>query len=139
MDDLDAAAEATYHLARQTRRLRGVLLVEYRCPKGCLLLHAWRSPAGVLGWRPPYRSSPALNAETSTAEGRASNTSDGERRWRGHAFNLDSARSWEGHALPLTCDHTPARFSVPTASVLADADAATPGRPTRRIVGARAR
>lgn len=34
-------------------RLRSVLLVEYRCVRGCLLLHVWQSPAGAMYYRPP--------------------------------------------------------------------------------------
>lgn len=128
--DESAAIEAAYLAAGD--RLRPVLLVEYFCASSTQqhrLFVAWRSPAGVLFYLPPYRQSPERDAGTSTAEGRQANMRGG--RWNGHAGNLDRLRGWPAEAgLPMKCKHLD--LAIPAAAILADADRATPGRPTRR-------
>lgn len=127
-DQLIAAA-----YERSPRRdLAPSLLVEYRCKaRGCLLMHVWRSPLGTLFYKPPHRLSPARTEAETVEAARAKHTSDGYRRWNGHAGRLDDLRGWPGVALSLDCDHF--RGSVPAAEVLAAADDASPGRPTLRV------
>lgn len=70
--------------------------VVYRCPKRCLLLLVWDAPEGTLVYRPAYTLSRRLNADTSTAEGRAANTADGERRWKASISPYDSLKRMAG-------------------------------------------
>lgn len=129
----DDAALATYSTPEGRRAVKAVALAEYRCAgHGCLLFHVWRSPAGVMFYRPPYKLSDARNETESSAEGRKANTYDGENHWRPNAGSLEVARGWDGHAMPLQCDHV--QLNVETARILEDADNATPGRPVRRRI-----
>ena len=49
--DTGALIKAAYESHRA--RIKASLLLEYRCPqRGCLLLHVWRSPAGLMYYRP---------------------------------------------------------------------------------------
>jgi hypothetical protein len=43
---MDSAAIAAAYAAIPRKDLQRVLLVEYRCRHGCLLLHVWQSPMG---------------------------------------------------------------------------------------------
>ena len=115
------------------KRIKVVALLEYRCRHGCLLLHVWRSPDGVLFYRPAYKLSPRFNAERSNAAGRARNTRDGGNHWNPVAGLLDDLRGWGPSAgLDLQCDHVDQ--TLPASDLLEEADAATPGRPTRRLI-----
>jgi hypothetical protein len=112
-------------------RIRQVLLTEYRCRGGCLLWHAWQSPRGVYWYAPGYQLSPAMNEQTTNPKARAKRTTDGAGSWRPRAGQLDLFRSGSGGFL-LCCDHFRDRVSV--AQIVADADQATPGKPTRRLL-----
>lgn len=127
-DDLVAAYE------RDADRVRGAAVVEYRCKRrGCLLMHVWQAPAGLTYYQPPYKLSPRRNDAESNAAGRERNTVDGQRHWRARAGKLDDLRGWGPQAgLSLQCDHV--RLTLPSTEVLAMADEATPGKPTRRTV-----
>lgn len=131
MSTSDAAVLAMYETQQGRAAARAVALAEYRCAgQGCLLLHLWRSPQGVMFYRPAYKLSLGRNESESTPDGRAANTTDGRNHWRADAGTLESARGWEGHAMPVQCDHF--QGNVSTADLFADADAATPGKPRRR-------
>lgn len=47
---------------------RKVLLLEYRCARGCLLLHVFASPAGPVYYRPALRVSKSMQVRTGMAE-----------------------------------------------------------------------
>ncbi|MGI8445963.1 MAG: hypothetical protein ACR2MP_02010 [Streptosporangiaceae bacterium] len=113
--------------------LRGCLLVEYRCNNtGCLLLHVWRSPLGVCYYLPRYTLSPVKAAATAESA-RAKRTRDGYRKWTGRASVLDDLRGWGATAgLQMQCDH--ADITHTAEELLAIADAALPGKPTRRTL-----
>lgn len=129
----DEAIAAAY-LAIPKRRLRQVLLVEYRCyaGAGCLLLHIWQSPQGILFYKQGAKLSSTRNAAMSNESGRRRNTVDGDRDWRGYGGVLDDLRSWADTAvgLPLQCAHVDTY--APAAAVLRDTDQSRPGNPTKR-------
>lgn len=133
----DAAIRA--HDSVDPRRLRTVMLAEYRCPvRGCLLLHAWQSPAGVLFYRPAYKIGREMNLTESSESGRARNTTDGENHWKPQAGLLDTYRDvgWrEGVRITLRCDHV--NVAVHPGKIIRDIDAAEqPGKAVRRVVRA---
>jgi hypothetical protein len=115
------------------RTIRQVLLTEYRCQeKRCLLWHAWQSPRyGVCWYAPGYQLSPSTNETTTNPNARVKRTTDGDRSWKPRAGPLDSFRG-SGGAFLLACDHF--RGRVPIDQIIADADRATPGKPTRRLL-----
>lgn len=113
------------------KAINDVLLVEYRCGRGCLVLHALQTKYGILYRIPPYRLSPERTVSDTSEDARQERTSDGYRRWTGLAGILDDLRGWGDTAgVSLQCDHI--NEFVPSTVVLADADAAIPGRPTRK-------
>lgn len=85
---------------RATGRARAHLAQTYRCVRRCSLLELYRTPGGMIAFIPPYRLSPRMNSETSTDEGRRANTIDGDRRWKGRAFPLDTRFDYS-----LQCNH----------------------------------
>lgn len=135
--ELDHEAEvvaAAYESAGR-KRIAPVTVATFHCAarRSCTLLTVWRTPAGLMFYRPRYRNSPALNAAESNAEGREANTEDGERRWRARAGNLDRLRDWGEHAgMELNCDHAHTFMRMP--DLLAVVDRGTPGAPTRCVV-----
>ena len=117
--------------------IMGHVVSEYRCRRprrGCLLLYVWHSRSDQLEfYQPAYKLSPGRNAEQSNESGRAANTADGNNHWRAVAGVLDDMRGWGPTAgLSLQCDHV--SVTVPSDDLLATADDATPGRPTRRTI-----
>jgi hypothetical protein len=133
MRQLSDQITTAYTSPEGRRAMQQSALLEYRCPKGCLLLHVWRSPAGLMFYQPPYKLSPSLNEVRSSPSGRAKNTLDGERRWRATAGVLDEYRGWgPDTTLGLNCHHL--NHHEKTDALLEAADAATPGTPTRRVL-----
>jgi hypothetical protein len=118
--------------------LRSVLLVEYRCPKGCLLLHVWNTPDGRLYYQPRYQLSQS-KAETDTVESaRMKRTEDGFRVWKSRGGDFDELIDFfefdpEQGGLSMNCDHV-REAVVLSGQLAAHARAATPGRPTRHTV-----
>lgn len=111
--------------------VRAVAVVEYRCRQGCLLLHTWRSPTGLLYYQPAYRLSPERADAETVESARVKRTTDGYRRWRARGGVLEELRDWgDSVGLEFQCDHLKHYRSAPM--ILADADAAEPGKPTRR-------
>ena len=99
-EERSRAGAAAYEALKRTGKLSSHRVLSYRCPRRCLLLDVMEfpEPVGLTFHLPRYRLSPALNAETSSAEGRAKNTEDGDRRWKSHT-------SAETFAVALNCDH----------------------------------
>lgn len=128
-DDLIAAA----YESASAERLRPTLLVEYRCRgQGCLLWRVWRSPRGMCFYLPGYKLSSARTDAETVETARAKRTSDGYRKWRGRGGLLDRLRDWPPEVVGMLfqCDHTKVHRRAD--QLIADAEAATPGKPTRR-------
>ena len=82
---IEAATVATFHC---------------RAKRSCTVLTVWRTPQGLMFYRPRHRTSPAVTAAESSASGRAKNTEDGDGRWRAKTYFLDQAAN-----VTLDCDH----------------------------------
>jgi hypothetical protein len=110
-----AIASAAYQALKSTGALSSHRLIAYRCPRRCLLLDVINIPQGVILHRPSYKLSPSLNESSSNEAGRASNTTDGDRRWR---QNTGFVSEWGN--VPLNCDHV--RVTLELDAVQADVD-----------------
>lgn len=115
----------------QRRRL---LLVEYHCTAGCLLLRAWATVNGPAFHRPAYVLTAGRNEARSNQGGRARNTSDGYNHWLANSGmwfhitpDLAETFGWGFH-----CRHVD--VTVRAADIQADIDAGRPGAPIRRRV-----
>ena len=126
--ELVAAYQA---IAADKRTLRAMLVTEYRCRAGCLLLHVWQMPTGRYWFTPGYDLSPGITeAETSQAA-RRKRTTDGYRKWVPQAGSFDDVvdvadRELDSVGITLNCDHV--RIFASARRLLADA-AVRPGRP----------
>lgn len=96
----DRTASDYYALLRRTGRLSSHRLLTYRCARRCLLLDLVNTPRGVIAHLPRYKLSPDVNAATSSEDGRAKNSEDGDRRWPSRTFMYSA--DWQ---LGVTCDH----------------------------------
>jgi hypothetical protein len=132
-------AEIIYE-ATARRDMAKVLLIEYRCPRGCLLLHVWSAPSGRLWYRPRHKLAPAT-AEAETVEAaRAKRTEDGFRVWQSSGGNFDELLDFFDFnptygGLAMNCDHV-RNVTILCDRLAADAATASPGKPTRRAVSA---
>jgi len=87
-------------MVKDRKMLRGHLLLTYRCPKRCAVLHVLSTPQGVIfGW-PRYKTAPQTTEGQSSPSGRTANTEDGHRRWKRRASFSDSVAN-----APVRCDH----------------------------------
>ncbi len=124
---MDSDVVVKQYKALSESGLREVLLVEYRCYKGCLLLHVWQSPAGVLYYRPAVRISKKMQSRTGTAHvGKVAGTA-------GNLDDLSEARwVWgdDKNSILMGCWHC-IGLRLPAATIKADAAAATPGNPVK--------
>ncbi len=116
--------------------LHQVLTLEYRCPAGCLLLHAWRTPDGMLWYRPRHTLSHETAAADLVDSARRKRTSDGERKWLATGGSLDELLDFfdfdpTGGGLSLNCHHL--RNVTVLCAQLAD-EIGTPGQPTRKRI-----
>ncbi|GAA1118113.1 hypothetical protein GCM10009670_04120 [Citricoccus alkalitolerans] len=103
MNDRQKQAEAVYAALRTNERIRKkARTLVYRCPNRtrCALAEVYASPAGVLIHHPSYKLSRDLNEQGSSADGRAANTTDGDRHWKVRTYFLEAAVN-----LALNCDH----------------------------------
>lgn len=98
--DRSDLADKTYAALEATGRLAKQRALTYRCPSRCLLLEVIPTRLGLLLHVPRYKLSPRLNAEASSAAGRAKNTEDGDRHWKARSFFEDTALG-----LSVSCDH----------------------------------
>lgn len=117
--------------------LRQVLVIEYRCPAGCLLMHAWRTPEGVLWYRPRNTLSRQTAANELVDAARIKRTSDGERKWCSTGGSLDELLEFFGGdptegGLSLNCHHL--RNVTVLCERLAADGTADPGHPTRATI-----
>jgi hypothetical protein len=102
MDGRQKSALAMYRVHREARTLDQYRLVTYRCPRRCLLLDVFRTPAGPAVYFPPFKLSEEHNQRTAE-DARIERTSDGVRRWIERAEMLAIFKS--GLYLELNCDH----------------------------------
>lgn len=118
------------------KQLRPLLLVEYRCVKGCLLLHVWNTPDGPMYYRRPFKISPKMHQRTGASEvGRIP-----EHGGLIADFDDSSDLVWvtdeQEHTgvglncLAIGCSHC-VGLRFPAATIKADVAAATPGNPVR--------
>jgi hypothetical protein len=115
--------------------LRNVLLLDYRCPKGCLLLHVWDTPNARLYYPPRYQLSRATADAETVESARRKRTEDGERKWPAHGGSLDYLLEFfadepDSGGLPLNCHHL--RRTAYCTELAADMRQARRGSPTRR-------
>ncbi len=123
----DTGDTATTYRAMSDAELRRVLLVEYRCARGCLLLHVFASPDGPHYYRPALRLSETIRNRTGIAEpGRITEVA-------GLLAEL-STEPWvwgdAENTVHIGCRHC-VGLRFPAATIKADAAAATPGSPIR--------
>lgn len=123
----------------QRRDIAKVSLIEYYCSQGCVVLHVWQSPIGRLWYQPRYKLSQRTALADTVESARAKRTEDGLRIWRSRGGSLDdlieahTEDPQAGVGLSVQCNHV--RGVVILGDQLAaDADAATPGNPTRHTV-----
>ncbi len=111
-----ALATNAYGAMVDSGKLANYVLLTYRCPRGCSVLHVVSTPQGVIfGW-PRYKM-PARATETrSTAAGRAANTEDGSRHWKRRASFADTT----DRSVGVQCDHM--RREVDVAEVQCELD-----------------
>ena len=124
--------------AMSRRDLARVALIEYRCPRGCLLLHVWSSPSGRLWYRPRHKLSPAIADAETVESARAKRTEDGFRVWQSSGGDFDELLDFfdfdpTAGGLSVNCDHV-RNVEILCDRLTADADAATPGKPTRHTL-----
>jgi len=93
-------AAAVYRALRSKGELGSHRILSYRCPSRCLLVDVLNLPQGVIFHVPAYKLSPQVNDAASSPEGRAKNTSDGQRRWKAHTFFQEDCVN-----VSLNCDH----------------------------------
>lgn len=125
---------ARQHSAMTVAQRRRLLLLEYHCTAGCLLLRVWTTSRGPAFHRPAYVLTPERNEGRSNEDGRTSNTSDGRNHWRENSgiwFTITPDLA-ERFGWGLHCRHVD--VTVRAADVQADIDAGRPGSPVRRSI-----
>ena len=128
---------AAEHDKHEATALKRVLLLDYRCPQGCLLLHVWQSPHGRLFYLRRYQLSRGKNTAETAEAAREHRTEDGDRKWpaRGGNFDdlLDFTRADPDVGLLLNCRHV--RRLITAEQAAADMSN-TPGRTKPRVISA---
>lgn len=83
-------------------QLRDRVALTYQCRdnKRCGLVRIIPTPEGTIAIVKRYKTAPGRNADTSTSEGRAKYTEDGDRRWREQRYFID-----ESAGIGASCDH----------------------------------
>jgi hypothetical protein len=116
-----------------------VLVLEYRCPSSCLLLHAWRTPGGLMWYRPRNTLSHAVAESDLVEAARIKHTSDGERKWLATGGSLDEFLEFfaddpdAAGALSMNCHHL-RNVQVLCDRLARDTANVTPGQPTRATI-----
>lgn len=121
--------------AMTNNQLRPLLLVEYRCAKGHLLLHVWNTPDGAAYYRPAVDISTKMHQRTGASEagripemgGLVADMEDSEWVW----VTDEQERTGVGqNCLVIGCKHC-LGLRFPAATIKADVAAATPGNPVK--------
>lgn len=123
MSGRQRSALAMYRVHRDSGALNEYRLLTYRCPRRCLLLDVFRTPAGPGIYFPPFKLSPEQNERTAE-DARTERTSDGIRRWIERAEMLNVFKS--GLYLEMNCDHV-SRSTLTGAEIRADLECHKPG------------
>lgn len=110
-------ANAFYVMLKRRGSLKDHRAVSYRCPKRCLLVDVLTTAGGLIVHVPAYKLSPVVNEQSSSESGRATNTTDGDRRWKAHTFPVSAAIN-----VTCTCDHL-RNFVLDVSTIEADASA----------------
>lgn len=101
----DSMQEFTHKFISHPQR-RKYLAATYVCHhrRQCVLMYVYDTPQGIIVHHPTHKPSPRRNLERSSAEGRAVNTLDGERRWKQRAYFLEHAEKFNPFAI-VDCHH----------------------------------
>ncbi|HPZ98789.1 MAG TPA: hypothetical protein PLT93_11665 [Phycisphaerae bacterium] len=120
-------SEVESYRAMSAGELSKILLVEYRCARGCLLLHVYSTPQGAKYFRPALRVSKNMQWRTGMAEvGRVGEAAGLLTDLSADRFTWGDAVNW----IMLGCPHViGVRF--PASDVLADASSAKAGNPVK--------
>lgn len=117
--------------------LRKVLLLEYRCPRGCPVLHVWNTPTGRLYRLARYRLSPNKASNETAKAAREKRTEDGFRIFRARAGSfdelLDDYACEPDAGLSMNCGHL-RNVLVKFDRLAADAARGRPGRHAQHCV-----
>jgi hypothetical protein len=132
---MDSDAIINQYKTLTNSELHPLLLVEYRCAKGCLLLHVWNTPEGAVYYRPAVHISESMSRRTGCAEvgripelgGVVADFEESEWIW----ISDEQERTGAGaNWLLIGCRHCVGmRFRA--ATIKADVGAAGPGNPVR--------
>ncbi|VBA60524.1 hypothetical protein [Mycobacterium attenuatum] len=132
---MDSGAIIAAHKTMTNKQLRRLLLVEYRCAKGCLLLHVWNTPGGAAYYRPGINISENMHRRTGASEvgripemgGLVACFDDSDWVW----VTDEQERTGIGsNYLTIGCKHC-LGLRFPAKTIKADVAAATPGDPVR--------
>ncbi len=100
MQRRNVIATNAYGAMVDSGKLADYVLLTYRCPRGCALLHVINTPHGaIFGW-PRYKVPAGANGARSSASGRAANTEDGRNHWLRRARYVDTVDT-----AFVQCDH----------------------------------
>lgn len=130
---IDSTAILAAYRAAPNAYLQSVMLVEYRCREGCLLLHIWQSPSGAMYYRPagPLPKGNGLGPNL-RLPAHGSLLADFDTSGAGWGWDKPDVDVLGVHfdGLMLTCAHVYGKFSA--SDFAADALAAKPGKPLVR-------
>jgi hypothetical protein len=135
IDDPGRRIAEIYHELAERNAVGSVLLLEYKCPKGCLMLHVFSTPDGRMYYAPRYRLSESQSLKQSDPVARERRTEDGVRKWLSRGGSFDKllgffSNTTQSGGLTLTCDHL--NKHVLTDQLAADIGGAAPGRPKKK-------
>lgn len=101
----DSMQEFTRKFISHPQRRR-YLAATYVCHhrRQCVLMYVYDTPQGIIVHHPTHKPSPRRNLERSSAEGRAANTLDGDRRWKERAYFLEHSERFSSFAM-VDCHH----------------------------------
>ncbi len=138
LEEASRNAVAEYERLSDAGVLKRVLLLDYRCTEGCLLLHVWQNPSnGRMFYRPRYQLSRSRSEAETVEAARLSRTEDGDRKWPARGGNLDRELRFYGHKpdaiwLEVNCRHQ--RRVLSSADVEELLTGARPGHAKRHYV-----
>lgn len=124
MSFYDAQALAYYQLLKKANRLKDVLLAEYRCARGCLLMAMFQTPNGVAMYHHRWNEHRDIEMLPYVELMEKSVIVDGVKRWDGGEGDHRTA-----HTAQVRCKHLGSVWID-----FNDDQLGTLGNPTRRIV-----
>ena len=120
----DAQALAYYRLLKKGNRLKDVLLAEYRCPDGCLLMAMFQTPNGVAMYHHRWNELQGIQSSPYVERMDTPVVVDGVRRWDG-----GEGPHRRNHTAQARCRHIGSVWIQFDDAVLGEI-----GNPTRQIV-----